>query len=64
MYGLSDEQAYAAMFYFLERIYERTKWDDLGGLLGSMALLEDGKPADSAVAGEWLETVKFARLGG
>jgi hypothetical protein len=64
MNGLSDEQAYAAMFYFIERIYEHTKSDDLGGLLGSMSVLEDGAPADAAVASDWLEAVNFARAGG
>jgi hypothetical protein len=33
---VSDKQAYAARFHFLEQLYLRTKSDDLGGLLGGM----------------------------
>ena len=38
---MTDKQAYAAMFCFLERLYERTQANELGGLLGSMSLLRD-----------------------
>lgn len=34
---LTIEQAYRAMFYFLEREYELTKSDELGGMLGSLS---------------------------
>jgi len=64
MTTLTDEQAYAAMFHFLEDFYLRTKSDDVGSLLGSMSLLSDGGPADPAVAEEWQEAVKFAVEGG
>jgi len=48
MEKLTIEQAYLAMFYFLEDLYERTHSDDLGGFLGSFRLLNDRKPADPA----------------
>jgi len=54
MNELNPLQAYRAMFYFLEAYYERTGADDVGALLGSMQLLEDGMPADSAIWSEWL----------
>ncbi|WJY20383.1 hypothetical protein QTA57_10945 [Fontisubflavum oceani] len=54
---LSPEQAYLAMFCFLDSFYKRTGSDDVGALLGSMSLLNDGRPMDSALWGEWLESV-------
>lgn len=64
MTTLTDEQAYAAMFHFLEDLYSRTKSDDVGSLLGSMSLLPDGGTADSAIAKRWQKAVKFAIDGG
>jgi hypothetical protein len=49
MTAMTAEQAYAAMFFFLDRLYASTKSDDLGGLSGSMALLGGGSPADPAI---------------
>lgn len=54
---LNPSEAYRAMFYFLQAHYERTGADDIGALLGSMQLLEDGMPADSAIWSEWLLVV-------
>lgn len=45
------------MFNFLQAYYERTGADDIGALLGSMQLLGDGIPADSAIWSEWLLVV-------
>ncbi len=64
MTTLTETQAYAAMFHFLEDFYFRTKSDDVGSLLGSMSLLPDGGTADPAVAGDWQKAVKFAADGG
>jgi hypothetical protein len=52
------------MFRFLEQVYQRTKFDDLAGLLGSMSILEDGLPADRAIAPNWEEAVGYALRGG
>ncbi|MBQ0799634.1 MAG: hypothetical protein KBT63_10145 [Porticoccaceae bacterium] len=54
---LTSEQAYLAMFTFLEAYYERGKSDEIGGMLGSMSLLEDGGTADPAIAADWNEAV-------
>lgn len=64
MTTLTEKQAYAAMFHFLEEFYMRTKSNDVGSLLGDMSLLADGDPADPGVAEEWQEAVKFAIEGG
>lgn len=54
---LSKEQAYKAMFYYLENLYEMTKSDDLGGFLGGLILLQDGSTADPAVWSDWEQAV-------
>lgn len=63
MGNLSTKDAYLAMFAFLEHRYDMTKSDDLGALLGSMALLKDGGTADSAIWADWLEAVDKASSG-
>ncbi|EON79014.1 hypothetical protein ADIS_0431 [Lunatimonas lonarensis] len=50
-------EAYKAMLKYLENLYELTESDDLAGFLGSMTLLEDGKPADQAVWHDWINAV-------
>jgi hypothetical protein len=54
---LNEKEAYKAMVLFLEKYYSLSKSDDIGGLLGSMIILEDGKPVDSALWGDWIEAV-------
>lgn len=54
---LSIENSYKAMYLFLYRLYEMTGSDDLAGFLGSMSLLEDGKPVDSAIWEDWINAV-------
>jgi len=60
MKNLTQAEAYAAMFAFLEQRYHLTGSDELGALLGGMALLEDGNPADPAVAREWHDAIARA----
>ena len=60
---MTDEQAYAAMFYFLKQLWERTQSSDLGGFLGDMSLLQDGQTADPAVINDWSRAVDFALNG-
>lgn len=55
---LSSRQAYVAMLIFLERYYEMTQADEIGALLGSMQLLDDGVPADRALLNDWEGAVK------
>lgn len=57
MKTLTLEQAFEAMFYFLEHEYEMTKSADIGGLLGSLSweVREDRRPADPAAWQDWLD---------
>ena len=57
---LTSDQAYKAMYLYLEHLYEMTKSDDLGGFLGGMTLLDDGKPTDPAVWQDWLDAINEA----
>ncbi|WP_230681359.1 hypothetical protein [Burkholderia vietnamiensis] len=60
---LTVEQAYRAMFYFLEHEYELTKSDELGGMLGSLSwqIWEGGHgPADPAAWQDWQDAVQKA----
>ena len=58
---LDIRTAYAAMYEFLTGYYKRTKSDDVGALLGSMSLLEDGRTADPAIWQDWLESIEKAK---
>lgn len=60
--SLTVEQAYRAMFYFLEREYELTKADELGGMLSSLSweIWERGGPADPSAWQDWLDAVRKA----
>lgn len=46
------------MTYFLEAYYSSTLDDGVGGLLGSMMLLEDGKPADPGLWTDWINALE------
>ncbi|MFP3709937.1 hypothetical protein SB783_38645 [Paraburkholderia sp. SIMBA_009] len=62
--GLTLQEAYLSMFEFIVELYQRTKSDDLGAILGDLSLLEDGTTADPAAWGDWLRCVEKARRGG
>jgi hypothetical protein len=55
---LSTPDAYRAMFRFLEAYYDRTGSDELGALLGGLAIDEDGQPMDPAAWTDWLAAVR------
>jgi hypothetical protein len=55
---LTKEQAFKAMAIFLERFYERTQSDDVGGLLGDMMLRKNGTTADPAAWEDWMKSVQ------
>jgi hypothetical protein len=62
---LTTVEVFQAMILFLETYYEQTQADDIGALLGSLQLLEDGKPADPALWQDWLkssESVIFSSI--
>lgn len=63
MNNLSEKEAYAAMFAFLENHYRLTESDDLATLLSSMSLLPDGSTADPAIQEDWLYALEQARAG-
>jgi hypothetical protein len=64
MIEMTEQQAYAAVFHFLEEFWKRTKSDDVGMLLSSMSILQDGQPADAAITADWQEAVEYALKGG
>jgi hypothetical protein len=63
MRQLSEQQAYAATFAFLEYYYNLTNNDYLATLLGGMALLPDGSSMDPAMTEEWRAAVDKALSG-
>lgn len=58
---ISVRQAYLAMYSFLDELYTKYEFDQLGGLLGSLSLLSDGSPADQAAWSDWLRAVERAK---
>ena len=62
MEKITIEQAYRAMFYFLEHEYELTRSDEIAGMLGSLSwkIFSEGGPADPAAWSDWLDAVKKA----
>ncbi|MES2259713.1 MAG: hypothetical protein V4724_14420 [Pseudomonadota bacterium] len=60
MITLTEQQAFLAMFAFLEAEFALGKSDEIGGLLGSMSLMADGFPVDPAVWEQWKESVRAA----
>jgi len=54
---LTETEAYEAMVAFLDKYYELTGADDIGGLLGSLRVIADGRPADPAMWQDWLEAI-------
>lgn len=60
---ISVRQAYLAMYSFLDELYAKYGFDQIGGLLGSMSLLPDGSTADQAIWSDWLQHVEKARNG-
>ena len=50
---MKNLRSYRAMLHFLEDRYTRLPSDALGGLLGELALQDDGLPADRAVIADW-----------
>lgn len=58
MTELTKQEAYLAMFAFLDEYYDITKSEDIGALLGNMSLLEDGYPADPTMLEDWLRAIE------
>jgi hypothetical protein len=61
---LTCTEAYAAMFNFLDALSAEFGNDaEIGGILGSMSLLDDGEPVDKSFWHIWLESVEKAKKG-
>lgn len=63
MTELTKQEAYLAMYSFLEHEYEMTKSDDIGSLLGGMSLLKDGGTADPAAWSDWENSINKVKSG-
>lgn len=61
--SLTSMEAYKAMYAFLDELYHQFGFDELGGLLGGMSLLQDGGTADPAIWKDWLRAVEKAKSG-
>ena len=60
---LTEKEAYMAMLSFLNSYWERNgQPGELGSLLGSMVMLEDGSPADPAMWGDWIDEISKVKL--
>lgn len=60
--NLTIEEAYKSMINFLEKYYQRTNSDDIGGLLGDIMLIDEGRTADPASWHDWIESVERMRM--
>ncbi len=58
---ISVRQAYTAMYAFLEELYSKYEFDQLGSVLGGLSLLADGSPVDQAAWSDWLRAVERAK---
>jgi len=58
MEKMTRQQAYCAMYHYLENLYQLTHSDDLGAFLGEMSILPDGNTADPAIWQDWLQAVE------
>ena len=55
---LSEKQGYLAMFAFLDELYSKYGYSQLGSLLGSMTFFPDGSPVDHAIWNDWLRAIE------
>ena len=55
---MTEEQAFAAMYFFLEENWKLNNSLEVGFLLGITSLLPDGKPVDPAMWQMWREASK------
>lgn len=55
---LNEQQAYIAMYHFLDNYYWRTHSDDVASFLSGMSTLCDGGTADPAIWSDWIKSVK------
>ncbi len=58
---ITVQVGYLAMYSFLEELYTKFEFDQLGGILGGLQLLADGTPADPGMWSDWMRAVDRAR---
>ncbi len=61
---MTEKQAYAAMFHFLEENWKRNNSFEVRDLLSAMSLLPDGSPADPAIINDWRQAIEYALRDG
>lgn len=59
---MTEQEAYRAMYYFLEKYYSYIKSEEIANLLGGLSLLPDGSTADPAFETEWSDSIKRAKV--
>ena len=66
MTRLTQQQAYRAMFYLWEEVYQRTKSDEIGVTLGGLSwkIWADKMTSDPAAWGRWKAAVEKALSDG
>ena len=57
---MTIDEAYIAMFLFLEHLHDIWHSDELGGLLGSMNLMDVKQTVDPAMWFDWEQAVAAA----
>ena len=60
---LTEDEAYLAMFAYLEYRWNIIKSPDIGNCLSDMSLLPDGSSADPAIKDEWRKAVELVKAG-
>lgn len=63
MKRMTEEEAYVAMYAFLENWYQLTRADALTILLGSMSMMSDGRPMDAALWQDWMDAIDKMESG-
>jgi len=60
---MTKDQAYLAMYSFLDAHFSRGESDVVATILGGLSLLDDGEPFDPAMKADWEEAVEKALTG-
>ena len=55
---LTIEDAYDTTYDFLEKIYEKTKSEDIFTIFSDMSLLSDGRPPDISILDHWNKAIE------
>lgn len=58
---ITMEEAFKAMFVFLDNYYDRSGGGELADVLSDIQILKDGRPADPAQWNDWIIAVNSAK---